>query len=113
MSEKDILTEEQAEKITYFLIKNGIDYIDQHSNLYRKIQWIAAKLGIIDEDPMNISIYNPKILSNGDFLKVIDQIWSQFIKGHIAPGKNNSNPWFPHVHLTKKGKEFFEGIKFE
>lgn len=62
---------------------------------------------------MNLAIYNPKILSNGDFLEVIDQIWNQFIKGHLAPGKDKNNPWFPHVHLTKKGKEFCERIKFD
>lgn len=108
MSEEDILTEDQAKRIADFLIKDTIRYLGKEEALYRKIQWAAARLKIIDEDPTNISQYNPKILSNNDFLRVIDKIWDFLMKGYVAPGKDRNNPWFPHIHLTNKGKKYFE-----
>ena len=113
MSEEDILTEDQAISIANFLIKDKIRYLGKEEGLYRKIQWAAARLKIIDEDPTDIYQYNPKILSNNDFLSVIDKIWDFLIKGYVAPGKDRNNPWLPHIHLTEEGKKYFENKNFD
>lgn len=113
MSEKNILTEEQAKNIADYLIKYGIRNIGKEANLFRKIQQSAAQLRIVDQDPKNVALYNLKILSNADCLRVVDKIWDLLIKGYVAPGKNSNNPWFPHIHLTEKGEKYFRKIKFD
>ena len=48
------------------------------------------------------------VLTNEDFLKVVDKIWEYITSGILAPGKDSEEPWFPALHLTEKGKEFLE-----
>ena len=41
---------------------------------------------------------------------VLEKIWEYILKGYLAPGRDRENVWIPHIHLTRKGKEFREKL---
>ena len=105
MSRKDILSIELGEMIAKVLMEEGISDIGKNSGLYGRIQKIASDLGII-EFKSGIEYGTTYILSDRDYLRVMDKIWYFISKGYLAPGINILNPWFPNVHLTEEGKKF-------
>lgn len=97
----------QVEKIVNNLIKSGKLLKSRFTKqLYSDITEAAAKLGYI-KVPQE-SLKNLILLRNKDFLKVVDNIWDKITKGYLAPGRDHDNPFFPWVHLTEKGRQFFE-----
>ena len=105
MSKVNILSIELGELIAKELIKEGISFVGKDSGLYGRIQKIASDLGII-EYKSGIERGTTYILSDRDYLRVMDKIWYFILKGYIAPGRNILNPWFPNVHLTEEGKKY-------
>ena len=108
ISEKyESFNEEKVEHIVKELIQSGVIFtVGIERALYQKIQRVATKLGYMDIKPMDLG--RVIILKNEDYLRVSDKIWEYITSGILAPGSNRSNPWFPHLHLTEKGKEFLE-----
>jgi len=105
MSRVNILSIELGEMIAKVLIQEGISDIGKNSGLYGRIQKIASDLGII-EYKSGIEHGTTYILSDRDYLRVMDKVWHFVLKGYLAPGRNILNPWFPNVHLTEEGIKF-------
>ena len=100
-----MLDEKQVDMIIKELIKAGAISIGKNSNLFYNIKQIAIKLGYIQSlqsDRMESGID----LEEEDFLKIQDKLWELILKGYLAPGKNEMNPWFPKLHFTEKGEKF-------
>ncbi|MFX1531603.1 MAG: hypothetical protein ACFFBC_10865 [Promethearchaeota archaeon] len=99
--------EEKVENIVNELINSGIIFsVGIELALYQKIQRVATKLGYMDIKPMDLG--RIIALRNEDYLKVSDKIWQYIAVGILAPGSDRNNPWFPHLHLTEKGKKILE-----
>ena len=99
--------EQKVEIIAKELIRSGILFsVGISSALYQKVQRIATKLGYMDIKPMDLG--NAIVLENEDYLKIVDKIWEYITSGILAPGSDWNNSWFPHLHLTEKGKKFIE-----
>ncbi|MFX1281886.1 MAG: hypothetical protein ACFFA3_21230 [Promethearchaeota archaeon] len=111
ISEKyESFDEEKVENIVNELIKSGIIFsVGIEPALYQKIQRVATKLGYMDIEPMDLG--RSYVLRNEDYLKISDKVWQYIVAGILAPGNNRNNPWFPHLHLTEKGKEILEKNK--
>ncbi len=98
---------QKVENIVKGLIKSRVIFsVGIHRALYHKIQREATKLGYMNIEPMNLGY--ALVLTNEDFLKIIDKIWEYITSGILAPGKDSEDPWFPSLHLTENGKEFLE-----
>ncbi len=108
ISEKyESFNEEKVENIVKELIKNRVIFtVGLDLALYQKIQRVATKLGYMDIKPMDLGY--AILLENDDYLKVVDKIWEYITSGILAPGSDWNNPWFPHLHLTEKGKKYME-----
>ncbi len=108
ISEKyESFDEEKGENYEKELIKNRVIFtVGIDLALYQKIQRVSTKLGYMDIEPMNLGY--AILLENDDYLKVVDKIWEYITAGILAPGSDWNNPWFPHLHLTEKGKKFME-----
>ena len=108
ISEKyESFNEEKVEHIVKELIESGVIFtVGIERALYQYIQRVATKLGYMDIKPMDLG--RIIILKDEDYLRVADKIWEYITSGILAPGSNRNNPWFPHLHLTEKGKEFLE-----
>ncbi len=102
--------EEEAKKIAFYLLKKGIRVYGDANSLYAITQRAAAELGIIEENN-GIDMGLTLILTKDDYLKVSDVIWNYFLKGYLAPGMDHYNGWFPHTHLTEKGKEYIKSLE--
>lgn len=98
---------QKVENIVKELIKSGVIFtVGIDRALYQKIQRVATKLGYMDIKPMELGY--GIVLKNEDYLKVVDKIWEYITSGILVPGSNRNNPWFPHLHLTEKGKKVLE-----
>jgi len=98
---------QKVENIVRELIKSGVIFsIGIERALYQRIQRVATKLGYMDIKLMDLG--RVIILKDEDYLRVVDKIWEYITSGILAPGSNRHNPWFPHLHLTEKGKKFME-----
>ena len=109
ISEKyESFNEEKVENIVKELIRNEkiftVGIIDQA--LYRYIQRAANKLGYMNINPMELR--TAVVLNNDDYLKIVDKIWEYITSGFLAPGRDRTDTWFPNLHLTEEGKEFFK-----
>jgi len=99
--------EQKVENIVKELIESGVIFVvGIERALYQKTQTVATKLGYMDIKPMDLG--RVIILKDEDYLRVADKIWEYITSGILAPGSNRNNPWFPHLHLTEKGKKFME-----
>ena len=108
ISEKyESFDEEKVENIVKELIESGVIFaVGIERALYQRIQRVATKLGYMDIKPMDLG--RIIILKDEDYLRVADKIWEYITSGILAPGSDRNNPWFPHLHLTEKGKKFME-----
>jgi len=106
--EENKLNDEQIDMIVKDMIKTKILTFGKGSGLYHKIQRVATKLGFLDIKPYDLGYI--LVLTNEDYLNVSDKIWELIIDGTLAPGYNQDNPWFPWLHLTKKGKKYREKL---
>ena len=108
ISEKyESFDDQKVENIVKELIKRGVIFtVGIERALYQRIQRVATRLGYMDIKPMDLG--QIIVLKNEDYLKVVDKIWEYITSGILAPGSNWKNPWFPHLHLTKKGKKVLE-----
>ncbi len=99
--------DQKVENIVKELIKSRVIFtIGLSRALYQKIQRVATTLGYMDIEPIDLG--DTYVLSDDDYLKIADKIWGYITSGILSPGKNRDNPWFPHLHLTEKGKKFME-----
>lgn len=98
--------DEKVENIIKELIRNEkIFTVGIHQALYQYIQRAATKLGYMDIKKMDLgTVY---ILENDDYLKIVEKIWEYITSGILAPGRDRTDTWFPNLHLTERGREFF------
>ena len=112
------LNEEQIDRvITEFLkqpimvIGRNVEVKDPLSNtidFYNIIRGISANLGFAgSKEAIKIGIY-PE-LGDKTIRIIIEKIWEFLNEGILSPGIDKNNPWFPFLHLTKKGNEYIEG----
>jgi len=108
ISEKyESFNEEKVENIVKELIRNEkIFTVGIHKALYQYIQRAATKLGYMNINRMELR--TAVVLKNDDYLKIVDKIWEYITSGFLAPGRDRTYTWFPNLHLTERGREFFK-----
>ena len=82
-----------------FLKSRDRFYFEKGQNIYDDLQQIAKRLGFVEEPDSDVA------LQDDDCLQIIDLIWDFICEGFVAPGSNKFNAWFPHAHITKKGRD--------
>lgn len=93
----------QVDLIVKELLKGGSTTFGDRSDLYTKIQRVAAQLNFLGIHPSKAG--NVRALSNKNYLKIADRLWEYLSIGILAPGSDANNPGFPWVHVTEYGKK--------